>query len=279
MSSDKINKQSNSFDSSHSSQLQNKTIVITRAIDQAEESSLLFSQYGAKVILFPAVKIIPPDSWKEFDDVVMNVKPPDYIIFTSSNAVKKFYERLSELNQELNYTDIIIAAVGSKTAAECKRFGIPVNILPDEYSARGLIKTLSHYELKDRVIFIPRSAIGRDELPVELEKTGAVVKAVSVYNVVQPNADEAASYIKELQENKIDLFVFTSPSTFENFISIVAIDDIPDYFRETDVAAIGSTTRAAIEERGVKVSVQPEEFTMEGLLKAVLKFYQSQENN
>lgn len=259
--------------------LKHKTIVITRAHEHSGESAKLFTSLGAKVIIFPVIKIIPPDSWKEFDDIVLNAKPPDYIIFTSTNAVKMFCERLSELKKELNYSDSIIAAVGKKTAAKCESRGIPVHVIPDGFSAGGLIETLSRYELKDKVIFIPRSAIGRDELPVELEKTGAVVKAASAYNVVQPNADEAASYIEELQENKIDLFVFTSPSTFENFISIVAIDDIPDYFRETDVAAIGSTTRAAIEERGVKVSVQPEEFTMEGLLMAVLKFYQSQENN
>ncbi len=267
------------FYSLNSLPLKNKTIVITRAHEQSGESAKLFTSLGAKVIIFPAINIIPPDSWREFDDVVLNATQPDYIIFTSSNAVKMFCERLTVIKKIMDYKNTTVVAVGNKTSAKCASSGIPVSIIPDDFSAMGILRSLSQLVLKDKLIFIPCSAIGRDELRIELEKTGAVVKAVPVYNVGKPDADKTASCKDELQKNKIDLFVFTSPSTFENFISIMEIQDILGYFRQVDVAAIGPTTRTAIEDKGVTVSVQPEEYTIEALAESVIKYYQSKTEN
>ncbi len=253
--------------------LKDKTIVITRSIEQSKESSEIFSQLGARVIIIPTLDIVPPDSWQQFDKIISKKDNIDFIIFTSAHAVKMFVKRSAELNVELNFKKIKIVAVGSKTANVCEKLGVPIHIIPKKFSAEGVIIELSNYDLDGKVIFIPRSAIGREELPDELEKLGAIIKAAPVYNVSIPSEEKIKSYVEKLKESNPDLFIFTSPSTFKNFLEILKIKNPVEYFKGIDVAAIGPTTKTELEKNNLKVTVMPEEYTIEGLANAVVEFY------
>ncbi|HKI76906.1 MAG TPA: uroporphyrinogen-III synthase, partial [Ignavibacteriaceae bacterium] len=244
--------------------LKGKTIAITRTVEQSRESAEAFIQLGAKVIIFPTLDIVPPDSWKEFDDVVLKEKKIDFIIFTSAHAVKMFNSRCNELNIKLSFQKTKIVAVGNKTAAVCERQGLPVNIIPSKFSGEGVINELSKYDLEGKVIFIPQSAIGRQELPEGLEEQGAVIKVAPAYNVALPDKDTIKDRLDELNNNNPDLFIFTSPSTFKNYLQILDITNPNQYFSGYDIAAIGPTTRAAIENRNVRVTIMPDEYTING---------------
>ena len=127
-----------SFDKGNILPLKGKTIVITRTIEQSRESAEAFIQLGAKVIIFPTLDIVPPDSWKDFDDVILKEKKIDFIIFTSAHAVKMFINRSHELDKKFNFGKIKIVAVGNKTASVCERLGLPVNIIPKFFCSRLL---------------------------------------------------------------------------------------------------------------------------------------------
>jgi uroporphyrinogen-III synthase len=251
----------------------NKTIVITRTVEQSKESSEIFKELGANVITFPTLDIVPPSSWNEFDKIVRGRTKVDFIIFTSAHAVKMFVKRCYDLNLVLNFEGLKVTAIGNKTSAVCSRFNIPVHIIPKKFSSEGLVEELSGYALKDKVIFIPRSEIGREKLPEDLEKLGAVIKAAPVYNVSIPPEDKIEKYIEVLNNSKPDLFIFTSPSTFENFLEILKINNPVKYFKYYDVAAIGPTTRTAIENHYVNVNIVPKEYTLRGLAKAIVEYY------
>lgn len=262
-----------SFETINSLPLRNKTIVITRAIEQSKESSETFKQLGANVIIFPTLDIVPPDSWSQFDSIVTGKAKIDFIIFTSAYAVKMFTLRCNDLNVKLDFNRIKIVAVGNKTAAICERNNIPVHIIPQKYSANGVINELSNYDLESKVIFIPRSAIGREELPEELEKLGAIIKSAPAYNVSIPPPEIIKDNLERLRQSNPDIFVFTSPSTFENFLTILKISEPVNYFVRSEVAAIGPSTKTAIENRGVHVSIMPDEYTIDGLAKAIVEYY------
>ncbi len=262
-----------SFDKDNVLPLKGRTIVITRTIEQSRESAEAFIQLGAKVIIFPTLDIVPPSSWKEFDNIVQKEKKIDFIIFTSAHSVKMFISRCNELNINFNFEKIKIVAVGNKTASVCEKQGLPVNIIPKKFSGEGVINELSKFNLKDKVIFIPQSEIGREELPEELEARGAVLKVAPVYNVALPEIDTIKDRIDELKNVHPDLFIFTSPSTFKNYLQILDITNPYKYFQGYDIAAIGPTTRAAIENRNVRVTIMPDEYTINGLVKAALEYY------
>jgi uroporphyrinogen-III synthase/AcrR family transcriptional regulator len=260
--------------------LKNKRIVVTRAVETSKDSAEIFIQLGADVITFPTLDIVPPDNWNQFDEFILGKNKINFIIFTSAHAVKMFSKRLEELNFKINYSKIIVVAVGNKTAAVCEKYGIPINIIPKNFSSEGVVYELLKFRLNKKVIFIPRSAIGREELPNNLAELGAIIKSIPVYNVAVPSQECLAPYIENLKKSNPDLFIFTSPSTFENFLQILKIADPVRYFGKSAIAAIGPTTKSAIENRNLNIDVMPEEYTIDGLANAIVNYYKmNQEKN
>jgi uroporphyrinogen-III synthase/AcrR family transcriptional regulator len=259
--------------------LKNKTIVITRAVETSKESANIFIQLGAEVITFPTLSIVPPDSWEQFDEFILNKNKIDFMIFTSAYAVKMFSKRLEDLNTSINYKNIRVVAVGTKTSAICEKYGIPINIIPKNFSSEGVITELLKFKLNKKIIFIPRSAIGREELPGGLEELGAIIKSVPVYSVAVPSGQSIAQNIENLIKSKPDLYIFTSPSTFENFLQILNITDPARYFSGVLIAAIGPTTRMAIESRKLRVNIIPDEYTIDGLAKEIVNYYKMNQEN
>ncbi len=253
--------------------LKGKTIVITRTIEQSRESAAALTNLGANVILVPTLEIVPPSDWSKFDSVVAHPDKIDFIIFTSVHAVQMFSKRCKEVGTIINYNRIKVVAVGNKTSSYCHKNNISVNIVPEKFSAEGVIEALSKYNLKNKVVFIPRSAIGREELPLGLKDLGAIIKSVPVYNVAIPSGDNLKLSLQQLDSSQIDLFIFTSPSTFENFLQIADIKNPFQYFGRFDVAAIGPTTKEAIEAKKVKVKIMPDEFTISGLINKIVDYY------
>jgi uroporphyrinogen-III synthase/AcrR family transcriptional regulator len=253
--------------------LKSKTIVITRTIEQSKETATALTKLGANVIVFPTLEILPPASWKKFDEIVLLPDKIDFIVFTSVHAVKMFNIRCNELNVKMKFSKTKVVSVGTKTSFVCGKLNIPVHIVPKKFSAEGVVEELSKYNLKNKVVFIPRSAIGREELPHGLKDLGAIIKSVPVYNVSLPTKENIKPFVEELKKNQPDLFIFTSPSTFENFLQIEKVSNPVNYFSKFDVAAIGPTTRLSIEKKKVAVNIMPDEYTINGLIKKITGYY------
>ena len=258
--------------------LKNKTIVLTRTVEQSKESSAIFSELGANVIVFPTLEIVSPNNWDGFDELVLSNKRIDFIVFTSAHAVTMFLKRCADLNTSIDFNKIKVVAVGNKTKSVCEENNIKVDIVPKKFSGEGVVEELSKYNLKDKLVFIPRSAIGRDDLPKGLEEQGARIISIPVYNISLPSKDSLHVNIEKLNSTSADVFIFTSPSTFENFLLIMNINNPVSSFKNYDVDAIGPTTKAAIENSKVKVSIMPDEYTIKGLANKMIEFYNKSEN-
>ncbi len=263
------------FENIPSLPLNGKNIVITRAIEQSKETGSELVKLGAKVIVFPTLEILPPSGWQKFDEVVLHAEKIDFIVFTSVHAVNMFNKRCQELNVKLNFNKTKIVSVGSKTSSVCKKYDMPVQIVPKKFSAEGVVDALSKYNLKNKLVFIPRSVLGKEELPRGLKDLGAIIKSIPVYNVALPTKENIKPYLEELNKNQPDLFIFTSPSTFENFLQIENVSNPVTFFSKFDVAAIGPTTKQCIEKKGVNVNIMPDEYTMDGLIKKIITYYKN----
>jgi uroporphyrinogen-III synthase len=182
-----------------------------------------------------------------------------------------FSRRCSELNIKLDFSNIKVASVGKKTSSLCAENNIPVHITPYKFTGRELARKLMGTNLEGKRFFIPRSAIGREDLLDELKEAGAAIVMEVVYDVGITSKEEVKDYIEELSKQKPDAFLFTSPSTFDNFVKIMELTNPAGYFEGSTVAAIGPTTKAVIEKNNVVVGVMPEEHTMESLADALVK--------
>lgn len=252
--------------------LKNKIVLVTKKKETTEKYFLQLKNEGANIIFFPTIKVIPRLESSELKNVINHFTEFDYLIFTSSNAVKVFAEIIQSYSLDL--INIKVAAVGEKTSEECYSNGIKVDITPEEYSSKGLIKTFSKFELNTKKIFIPSSSLSNGELKLGLTELGADVDLIHVYDVVSNNLSELTKEYEEIVNKQPDIYVFTSPSSFNNFIRLIKINDITNYFVNKIICTIGSTTEKAVESYGLSVHIVPKTYSLSGVSEAIIKYSQ-----
>ncbi len=96
---------------------------------------------GAEIIDFPTIEIVPPENYNELDQSIDKVETYNWMIFTSRNGVKYFFKRFFENNRDIrDLKGIKICAIGTKTAQELGKYGLKVDLVPEEFRAEGLIE-------------------------------------------------------------------------------------------------------------------------------------------
>ena len=253
--------------------LANKTVLITRARDQADECIRLLTERGASVIEFPTIEVIPPQSWSDLDQALNEIEAFHWIIFSSANAVRFFMERFQTLGKNARILDgIRICAVGPKTAASLKVFGLEPKLVPAEFKAEGVLDALDNEEVKGLRFLIPRAREAREVIPDKLRERGALVRVVTAYENVMPVAD--ASRIKSLfEQKKIDIVTFTSSSTVRNFVEMLGQKGYKTIIQGVSIACIGPVTAETAREYGLQVDIMPKEYTVPALVDAMVNFF------
>ena len=252
-----------------------KKVIITRAEEQAGELLYPLMDAGAECVLFPTIKIVEPECWDELDNSINQLRKYDWIVFTSANGVKFFFSRMLKLKKDARMLqNIKICAIGPKTAKALEdRFVLP-ELVPEEYTAEGIVRCFSGMQVKEKRFLIPRASNARDLLPRELEKMGAKVDVVCAYRNVIPEIEEQKrEKLKDmLLKGEAEVVIFTSPSTFHNFLKLLDISEnrVKEYFKITKIACIGPVTASAIEKKGLRPDITPEKYDIPHLVKAII---------
>lgn len=251
-----------------------KRILVTRPEDQAADFIRALSEFGAQCLLFPTIKIIPPATWEGLDGAIEGLSRYDWILFTSVNGVKYFFERLLVASKDVRHLKgIKIGVIGPKTTAALMDRGISPDMIPDRYWAEGIVEALERYPIERKRILLPRPAIARDYMPKELKSLGAIVDVVEAYQTVQ--LEYSQDQLGELFNNgRIDMITFTSPSTVTNFLALFEGTSIYEEISKTEVACIGPITAQKATEVGLKVTIVPDEYTVDALVRAIVEFYE-----
>ena len=77
-------------------------------------------------------------------------------------------------------------------------------------------------------------------------------------------------------EGTVDLVTFTSSSTVTNFLTMIDAANDEELHRLLDqvtIAAIGPITAETIRERGLRVGIQPERYTISDMVQAIVAHY------
>ncbi len=252
-----------------------RRIVVTRAREQASGFMARLSELGAECIQFPTIRVVPPESWVPLDEAVRNLGGYAWLLFTSVNGVRFFFERLEAGEKDARYLqDVRIGAIGPATADALRRRGIRPDLVPPEYRAESIVEALECEPLEGVRILLPRAEKARKILPEELRRRGGVVDVVPAYRTVMPDRDTTRVRAM-LESGEIDLITFTSSSTVTNFSEMFAEDaaSMRNWMKRTAVACIGPITSKTAEELGFSVDVVPSSYTIDSLTKAVLDHF------
>jgi uroporphyrinogen-III synthase len=233
---------------------------------------------------FPVIRIMPPQNWELLDSALgklflvdsRNLPYYTWLIFTSANGVHIFCERLLGLGFDTqNLADVRVAAIGPATAAALARYGITADLVPGEYVAESVAAALIEdtqrrgESLEGKRILLPRAAEARQVLVTGLQQAGAIVDEVIAYTTLAAAADDEQGHevLRLLQNGQIDIITFTSSSTVRNFMQWLTNCDAGLF----KIACIGPITSRTARELGLKVDIEAREFTINGLVEAIVQ--------
>lgn len=246
-----------------------KKIIVTRAAEQAGEFSSKLVMRGATVLECPTIKLLEPESWQLLDLAIRDLPSYDWVILTSANAVRFFFQRLNELGLDSrSFGNSRICAVGLKTAEEIRQFGIKADLIPKEFTAEGIIHEFSRLDMKGSRILFPRADKARDILPQELKRMGALVDNPVTYRNVSPDRLPPETLFA-LEKRSVDCITFTSSSTVVNLAAMLGEEMMLNMLKGVVIASIGPITSKSCRSLGLKVDIEPDIATMDFLIEAL----------
>ena len=192
-------------------------VAITRPKDRAKKACEIVENLGGEAILAPTLDLEPVNT-ESLKNLVSRKDELDWIIFTSPTTIvslNKFYpDFIKSLNCKL-------AVIGNKTGKLAEKNGLTVDLMPEDFTAEGLIEEFKKQKITNKTIGIPRTASARAVLPEELEKLGNEVILAEAYKSLFPMDEYAVKeLITKIEDHEIDAITFTSPLTVENFFKI-----------------------------------------------------------
>lgn len=240
--------------------LTGKRIVVTRAPHQADDLIDAIQGLGGISVRYPCIDIAPPTDLSSLDYALENVRDFDWVLFTSRNTVHMIAERIEALNLRLDWEDVKIGAVGTKTSETIlDLLGAKTDFVPEQHTGSDLARNLPIYPYEK--VLLPQSSLADDDIYTILlgERQTDVTLVTAYRTIIGQGGDDVPKF---LQNKQIDAITFTSPSTVANFIARIA----PKTAWDIPAVCIGTTTAKVARDSGFQMVHTPSEHTIDHLL-------------
>jgi uroporphyrinogen III methyltransferase / synthase len=259
-----------------------KRILVTRTRQQASELSAKLAALGAQVVEAPTIDIASPaeDEWPEIDKILMHIPAYDWVVFTSANGVRATWDRLRHLTFDARHFGANnVAAIGDATARELAAIGIVPDLIPEKFVGEELAAALKTHigasEMASKRFLLLRADIARPVLREELEKMGAQVEDVAIYDTIRPASlpEEVITALNAAEADRPHLVTFTSASTANNLWDLLTPEQ-RQAVAKMQRASIGPITTAALNKLGNgewKPTIEATTHNIEGLVEAITR--------
>lgn len=216
-----------------------RNICITRTKEQSKEIKEELMELGAEVTEINSINIEP--NIEAIEKIQNSLEQYDYIVFTSVNGVKIFFQGLIKYRIDIRKLKGQIISIGNATTMELEARGLIPLMTAEEVTGEGLFKAMKPLIKGGEKILIPRSSQGRGYLVNQLRNLNTTVEDMPIYNTVVGINNNLGTF------QYCDSIIFTSPSTVKNMITLVGIDNI----KEKKVLAIGPITAKELEKNNI----------------------------
>lgn len=241
-----------------------KPVVVTRAEERDGPLSTELKSLGLTVLVWAAVRVSPADT-AALDAALSRAESFAWIVFTSRHAVAAVTARMSAPPAGMR-----TAAVGRATAAVLQQHGWPVDLVPAEPSAAGLIAAFAAAgPVQGLRVLYPASSRALPTLAAGLTQLGAEVAMVEAYRTVAGAALDVEDCRSWIARDAVGAVTFASPSAVEELESALGEEDFRRLLGRAPAVAIGPTTARALTERGYTAKLA-ESATLQGLARSSL---------
>lgn len=248
-----------------------RRILVTRSAEQSGTLSDGLRKLGATVLELPMVEILPPSSFEPLDEALRNPQKYQWLLVTSTNAVRVIAERLQHLGLPSSVlAPLQIGAVGAATEEALNRIGLQPSIVPKSYVSEALIELLRK-QVCGKSALLVRAVAARDVIPKELEACGARVDIVYAYQTVRPK--DGAQKLAALLAEGIDAVPFLSSSAVKNFLSFMEEADLAAPPQGVQAISIGPVTSTTLREAGWSPAIEAQPSDVPGVIEAARKLF------
>jgi len=243
-----------------------KNIVVTRAKDKTNELSRELYEMGANVIALPMIKIKKMIDAERMKTVLAAFSHFDYVIFSSENGVRVFFEEMFSLSHDARiFSGKRICAIGRKTKEALLRYGLCADIVPARGTSEGLWEKLSGEIKSGNHALLIQAKNGRRYLSEALAKSCSLTEIYPYETIAEETEADGLRVL--VNSRQIDAITFTSPSTVTNLLSHVSAEELKA--NSVLLFSIGESTTKTIINAGLCVCAESENADVRSLALAV----------
>lgn len=244
--------------------LRGERILVTRAREQAQLLSTKIRALGGVPVEFPAIGFQPLEDFAPLDRALQAAREFDWIIFTSANGVHAVADRLQSLKLAPSVLQSAkLGAIGPATAKALQALNLNVDFVPTKFLGDQIAIELPIRAGESALLL--RADIASDALALGLSQRGVRVNDVDAYHTVKPPSSNLP--------DRIDAVTFTSSSTVQNLIEM--LHGRHNLVDNAAIFCIGPVTAETARGLGLHINAAATEHTIDGLLAAMVEYYQA----
>lgn len=254
--------------------LAGKRIAVTRAGKAGTAFAEQLRALGAAPVVIPVITIAPPEDTAPLDAAIVGIDRYDWIVFPSANAVESFFSRRAALGIVTTpFASARIAAIGPGTADALVSTGRTPDYIAATHTAEALAATLP--DVSGARILVPAADIALPTLATGLRARHAHVDVVVAYRTQLADPANGAQLAALLNTGTLDAITFTSPSTVQNTVAMLAAAniDLTSLTPRPAIICIGPVTADAARDLGLPVDDMANEHSTEGIAKALIDHF------
>jgi uroporphyrinogen-III synthase len=257
--------------------LDGRTILVAPDETQTAELTVELMRHGARVITWPKIEIVDPESFAELDQAIHNLFGYDWLIFANTHAVGSFLRRLQILSHEISELEALrVCALNEQTRQQLDEAHVHVDLVPERPAiALSALETYigGRDSLRGLNFLLPRAAISRDYLRQTLQDAGARVDVVATYRTAGSHNSELVQLGVLLEGGGIDCLVFITPASVRDFSQLLDANDLSRLVKEVAVACFDQATADAATEFGLRAAIALAGSTIPDLAQAIASHF------
>lgn len=246
--------------------------MVTRAKDQATELTAKLAALGAEVIELPLIRVSKQIDLQALADVLLELGSYDWIIFTSANGVRYFFEEFRRVFDDIRSLGLLrIACIGEATAKAIRALHLKIECQPEIATADNLADALiATGSLDSAKIVVITGNLNRDTLIEKLEYASAIVDQLQVYQTEKTDLtnDPAAA---DFRAKGADAILFASSSAAQSFADQAAALALSAGAKRPLAGSIGAQTSETMKAVGIPVAFSAKEPSLDSLVEALVK--------
>jgi uroporphyrinogen-III synthase len=281
------------------------TIAITGS-RRASELARIVENFGGKPYVAPTVGIeanlsTPNKSIMDFINRIVK-QDAEYVVFMTGPGVFSLMTLARGIGMEeallTSLKKVTVIARSTKPQMVLRGFGIKVDFVPQENTLNGILNLLRGSDITGKTIAIlwhgeEQSAKIKEELyragasniieassytySFETQNDGASILRSMGFHFLAPDEDKVVRLIGDIISGNIDAITFTSPPSVRDLFKIANVHGIGSSLKDSlnknvIVAAVGPSTREALEENGCHADVMPQIFKMGPMVKSLCDY-------